>query len=509
MRVTARAAICCVASLIAAGAGLPAAAAAATSGSAMVAHAASCQNGPHLPISPDFNGDGNTDYVVGMPAAKDGEGGIEVVYGGGKAPQVITPGTDGVASVTAGAQFGASSAAVSVPGNTCDDLLVGIPDLTVDGLAGAGGVQVLIGSPTGFTAGPLITAGVGGAPGVPEANAHFGTSIALGNETRVVVGVPGATVMGGADGLTPLPQAGEIARFNLTSTGDVAPTGQSIQTMASGAQAGAHYGAVAAGEFASAPDASDGDKSDTGYVEIQGKGFFGRFAGDRLGVSMTLAPAESDADHVGELVAGAPGHDVAGHARAGAVEEFDFGIESNTLQRYDRTITQATKGVPGSPTTGAEFGAAVSGASGASGSAAEITIAAPGKTVDGTPGAGAIYVERVAETGHTAGDVPQGWSTITQAVHGVAGVPRRNAAFGYAMAAIRTDAIGNAGTTIFVVGIPGTHPAGKPASGAVETFPVSKSAIKTSGTKVLRRAGGPVSGDGFGGWLEGELDLVV
>jgi hypothetical protein len=451
---------------------------------------------------PDFNGDGHTDYVIGMPDANDGQGGLEVVLGDDK-PIVLLPGTGGIPAVPAGSHFGASTAAISVTGASCDDLLVGIPDLTVGGVSEAGGIQMLIGTPSGFTVGPVITAGTGGAPGVPEPDAHFGTSIAGGHGGKVTVGVPGATVMGGADGLTPLAQAGEVVNFAITATGAVALTGQSIQTMATGAQAGAHYGTLATDMFATAPDASHGATPDTGYVEIQRKGFFGPAAGDRLGVSMAEAPAEYDADHITALFVGAPGSRVAGHDQAGAVEHFDFGSDSTTYQQYVATITQATKGVPGSPTTGAQFGASIaSGSAGAD--TAEVVIGAPGKDVGGATGAGALYFERLAETGHTAGDLPQGWSSITQATRGVAGVPRKDAAFGDALASIADGIASNTVPHFFIVGIPGAHPAGDPASGAVETFPLG-TGLKAAGAKLLRRADGAVPGDQFGSWLEGQL----
>jgi hypothetical protein len=490
----------------------------ATAGAAALSPAApvfaNCGTNNSFQAEPDFNNDKRSDYVIGMPDADGGRGGIEVVLNHAQ-PIVLLPGAGGIPSVPAGSQFGASAAVALVNGDNCGDLLVGIPDLTVDGVPEAGGVQVLFGTRSGFTAGPVITAGAGGAPGVPEANAHFGTSVSSwyfrskdGN-TLITVGVPGATVMGGANGLTPLPQAGEVVNFAITPSGGVDPvaTDNPIQTMAAGPQAGAHYGTVATPQLATAPDASHGSQQDTGYFELRGKGFFGQAAGDRLGVSVASGSPQSDDGDVQSLMVGAPGHTVAGHVAAGAVEQFNWEPDTLTYQVLAKTITQATKHVPGKPTSGAQFGAAIS-AIGPGPGLVDLAISAPGRTVGSATRAGAVYVRRFADVaGHGnrgGGWYPQGWVTINQDIHGVAGVPRHGAAFGSALAAIGTSN-GTGATPTLIVGIPGTHPVGKPATGAVETFPVSKKTVKLSDSALLRRADGPQAGDRFGAVVEGRF----
>jgi FG-GAP-like repeat len=74
----------------------------------------------------DYDGDGYTDLVVGLPGANHGTGAVEIVRNGRK-PLVYAPGTDGIPALPAGSRFGATTAAVDLNRDDCDDLLVGVP----------------------------------------------------------------------------------------------------------------------------------------------------------------------------------------------------------------------------------------------------------------------------------------------------------------------------------------------------------------------------------------------
>jgi hypothetical protein len=207
------------------------------------------------------------------------------------------------------------------------------------------------------------------------------------------------------------------------------------------------------------------------------------------------------------LWVGAPGTPVVGHDEAGAVEQFNWEPDSLNYQMYVKTITQATKGVPGTPTTGGQFGAAITSVAAAP-YRVDLVIAAPNTKVGSTARAGTIDIERfgdLAGHGNTPGGwYPLGWSSMTQATRGVPGTPRVGAAFGNALTAIAEGSVEDAGTHALIVGIPSAHPAGEPASGAVESFPVGPKGIVAAKGTLLRRADGPTAGDGFGAWLEGE-----
>jgi len=111
----------------------------------------------------DFNGDGNPDLVVGAPTQQ------AFVYlgpfpaGGLPTPIAITDST--------GVDFGYAVAALNVDGQPGDEVLIGDPRATVDGVANAGHVVAYK-----FAAGAM-TALTTFSDHSPEAGASFGSSV--------------------------------------------------------------------------------------------------------------------------------------------------------------------------------------------------------------------------------------------------------------------------------------------------------------------------------------------
>ncbi|MDJ0523594.1 MAG: FG-GAP-like repeat-containing protein [Planctomycetota bacterium] len=145
----------------------------------------------------DFDGDGLQDIVIAAPGERvdeqPGAGRVYVLRGTPLGEgQAIGPLAD-PAGPEAGAAFGAALAAGRVDANTIDDLVVGAPGATVEGVAGAGHVVVFYDAqraPFGEdVAGPVFAE-------KPAEGAAFGTSLAIGDlggdgVPEVVIGVPG------------------------------------------------------------------------------------------------------------------------------------------------------------------------------------------------------------------------------------------------------------------------------------------------------------------------------
>jgi hypothetical protein len=459
-------------------------------------------------LPPDYNGDGYGDFVIGLPGADDGTGAIELVLHGHQ-PVIYQPGSGGIPAMPPGAHFGAVTQPEDLNSDGCLDLLVGVPGLTVDGIAGAGGVQTLLGSPDGFQAGALITQGPSGAPGQPQLDGHFGAAISTdgpagpNEDVYVAVGVPGATVAVGPDH-QPLLQAGEVVYLEVNSAGAL---GQSItgpgdlDTMPK-PQAGAHFGAVVILYYAvTAPDAHHGKKLDTGYIELSGGQFYGRSAGARLGTTLVTDNSFGGDDGIG-LDVGAPGQSVDSRPGAGAVERFVFYPDGGQAL-YRGSITQASPGVPGHPQREAHFGTSLSATFGSSDPATresnELAIGAPDENIGSAHHAGAVDVRVI--TYHNGRRLGTRWIAQTMATRGVPGVAAADDHFGAAVSAIPVQ-IGIGVTSDLIVGVPGHAAAGQPAAGAVDLIALGVRGPIDTGAVLLDRVDGPQPGDRFGAWVK-------
>ncbi|WP_371782916.1 FG-GAP repeat protein [Streptosporangium subroseum] len=144
----------------------------------------------------DFNGDGVDDTVVGDPFAspggRSGAGAAHVLFGRGESGAAVTS-----PEVQAGDGFGWSARLAHLDADRCADLLIGAPYTDVAGRQDAGAVYAVYGGPQRRT--------VRMAAPEPEADAHFGWSLAAGG-TLVAVGAPHEN----ADGV---PDAGAVYLF--------------------------------------------------------------------------------------------------------------------------------------------------------------------------------------------------------------------------------------------------------------------------------------------------------
>ncbi|WBB59789.1 integrin alpha [Streptomyces sp. WMMC500] len=202
----------------------------------------------------DVDGDGYGDLVTGYPEEpRNGEswpvgGAVDVWYGGpdgidsAQRPQRIHQGTAGVpGSGESGDGFGGSVGVADTDADGHADVAVGVAGESFGGVAAAGTVTLLRGTPTGLTgAGArLLHQNTEGVPGAPETYDLFGAEVALGDRNRdgrpdLTVGVPWENgrgmvwhARGTAGGIT------TAGSFNVTAAGagvdgDIAGFGEAI-----------------------------------------------------------------------------------------------------------------------------------------------------------------------------------------------------------------------------------------------------------------------------------------
>lgn len=253
---------------------------------------------------------------------------------------LIAAGTLGVS--TASAEPECSSGISDFNGEGTKDLAVGAPGAEVDGHQGAGRVDVTLDFPDGDL--PDATA-----PD-PQRGDGFGTAVSdvdladEGNRDQtcsyLVVGAPGRDVDGKKDAGAVFVYAWDIEHEAFKLVEEI------TQESASGAQAGARFGASLASQ-------ADG-------------------------------PAKSGLDRDPVLYVGAPGYDAGSAKDAGAVERLTFELVIDDLEPKltiaDTTsLVQGAHGVPGVSEPGDHFGQAMA----VGGTSGEVIIGAPGQSIHG------------------------------------------------------------------------------------------------------------------------------
>ncbi|MEU4541312.1 hypothetical protein AB0G15_41410 [Streptosporangium sp. NPDC023825] len=189
----------------------------------------------------DFDGDGLEDSAVGDPFANPGgltgAGAVHVLFGRGEGGKAVT-----VPQTKAGDAFGWSVRLAKVDGDGCADLLVGAPYADVAGRTDAGAVYVVYGGPRGRTV-RLVSA-------EPEADAHFGWSLASGG-TLVAVGAPHENAGGTAD-------SGAVHLFDAATPGTGRRISQETEGISGNGEVGDMFGwSLAIGRLGGTPDEPD------------------------------------------------------------------------------------------------------------------------------------------------------------------------------------------------------------------------------------------------------------
>ncbi|MFJ9128239.1 FG-GAP repeat protein [Streptomyces sp. NPDC102340] len=184
----------------------------------------------------DVNGDGYPDLVTGQAA----DNSVWVFYGGStiftdemEGMDKVTQDSDGIPGATeAEDRFGASVSVGDVDGDGFDEVAVGAPGETVDGVRGTGSAVVLKGTTGYIGAGRSYHQETSGVPGVAETGDRFGSTVRLkdingGGRADLSVAASGEDIGSAADagavtvlkGSSPYPTTTGATSFNGSDFG--------------------------------------------------------------------------------------------------------------------------------------------------------------------------------------------------------------------------------------------------------------------------------------------------
>ncbi len=425
------------------------------------------------PRGTDFNGDGYDDLVIAdavFDAGAFSAGAVWVVPGSATGPRPAN--VSGWSQSRAGMagnpeafdRFGASWTAGDFNADGYHDLGVCIPGERVAGVAGAGAVSVILGSPTGLraTGSKLLSRATAGVPGSPSQFENWcNEGLATGDFNRdgrddLAVASPYADV-GAVD------EAGSITVLLSSASG---PSG------------------VGAAEISQASPGVPGSPEDGGWLSRVGLRV-GDFNGDGYD-DLTVSASEMTTD-------GLPG--------AGGIYVLrgsQSGLRTNTTQ----LITRAMPGVPGDPQGSDRFGFGVPAVADWNRDGFDDLVVG-----DHTADAGGVEEsgQIVLLRGSTSGLVAAGGKTIHQDSPGVPGIGEESDQFGgTALSAGDFNGDGRpdvaAGAYLEDVGV-GID------AGAFFTFPGTANSIGTTGAKLFTQdtAGVPGAPANVAHFSDGQL----
>ncbi|MFD7441251.1 FG-GAP-like repeat-containing protein [Streptomyces sp. NPDC059909] len=345
----------------------------------------------------DYNRDGITDMVAGLPKTASGAGRVTVVPGTVDGPSTtvrksIDQNSAGVPdSVEPGDGFGTSSAWADYNGDGHADLFIGTPGEDASGLTDTGSVTILYGP--GLTSGTSAMA--------PLANRtsgdKFGSALATGD----------FNADGKADVLTVAP--GKPGRWWALSNGSLPKSGYLGTT--------AHTAAVLYASAASGDFNNDGyTDAAVSYRDTAGVGRLLWLKGSadglvRVGIldargGRSLAAGDLNGDGYTDLAVGQPSAAESGHTANGGAVTAVFGSSTGLTSTGRKTFGQDTSGVPDTGETGDDMGASVS--------IGDVNLDGYGDILTGLPGedltrggvnqanAGQVILLRGSATGPTA-----------------------------------------------------------------------------------------------------------
>jgi hypothetical protein len=437
----------------------------------------------------DFNGDGADDLAIGIPNedAQNSQGDlvtdagkINVLYGtagmglttaDNQLWSQVGPGTKG--DPEEGDHFGSALAAGDFNLDGFDDIAIGLPDESVEGIAGAGSVSVMYGSPNGIQISSpddqLWDQNAGGVEDDAEASDHFGEVLASGDFNQdgfadLAIGVPDENIgaisnagaanvlYGTAAGLQVTDPADQFWHQDSTSVRDSA---ESSDLFASALVAGdfdadsfadlaigipredvsgvTNPGAVAVlygtagGLQAADPNDEFWSQDTTNVNDVSEKG-------DWLG--QALAAGDFNGDGFDDLAAGAPGELIGGLDDAGGITVLHGGASGlQVTSPADQFWHQNSTDVNGAAELDDAFGSALAAADFDPGrpGGSDLAIGVPDEGLSGVDGVGSVHILYSTAGGLQAGDpADQIWSQNSE---GIVGDPEDGDAFGGSLAA--------------------------------------------------------------------------
>ncbi|WP_432133251.1 trypsin-like serine protease [Streptomyces sp. bgisy154] len=357
-----------------------------------------------------------------------GAGLVRVVYGGGKGTAQIDQDLDWVPGGSeAGDGFGQALDTVDYNEDGCTDLVVGIPSEDLGSVADAGSVQLLFGAPGGLGTGSVKAtvyeqgAGNGSlAASTPESGDRTGEAVAAGTtaagEPYIVIGVPGESLSGNA-------RAGMAVYVHGTTNTVVH---QDSTGVPGGVEAGDRFGSAVAADgnyiAVSAPHDGIGGDADAGNVAVfrhtlnsEGRPTpvfgldqdvetvsGGAEAGDVFGSSLALVayrPSGSATASDSILMVGSPGEDLtidnADKTDAGMVHAFHITAAGAVSQTSTYHSGTSTDDVAGTAESGDRFGSTLTAVntkprSVSTTSTLKMAVGIPNEALGSTDNAGAV-----------------------------------------------------------------------------------------------------------------------
>lgn len=406
-------------------------------------------------------------------------------------------------------------------GDNRTDTVVGDPDATVDGQAGAGRLIVLYGDADGLVGEgvrDVLWQGEAEISGTPEAGDHFAASLAMADidcdsYTDVIVGVPGEdlavadagwvqVLYGGAGGLAisdastnyssltfgQAIAAGDQFGYAVDVVEDVgqggtpAPDAYALAIGVPGAVVGGHDNAGALAVRA----AYDGG-SESFWITQDTAGIPGAAeAGDRFGAAVSCGFFGGEGTIV-DCVVGIPNEDAGAKVDAGAatlVQDLYFSDELVGV-----SLDQNAPGVPNSVEAGDRYGSSVDTIR--VGGTSRIAIGAPGENLGPDTDAGLVQL-----FSSDTEDVDPG-TALTQDTPGVGDSAQDGDEFGTSLAWI-APGLGDIRTRL-AVGVPKENTSGGVDAGIVQVFPTNNLGSETTWSQASAGVpGGVDAGDKFG-----------